>query len=96
MEFFTTDINGVTQINPDAAVRRRVLASVEDSDADYPEVYLSCGGGLSIGYRAGGWMTWEQDGEVVKTQSGVSLGKAGQIWNEAAKGGVGPIGLWDQ
>ena len=40
MDFFTTDVYGLTHLSPGSVERERILASVAmESDADYPEVY---------------------------------------------------------
>lgn len=82
MKFFTTDVEGITLVNPDIDQRREVLMSLEDGiDADYPEVYLNLESGIVLGYRSGGFMAWEEGGEVTRYLRGVDLAKAEQVWN---------------
>ncbi len=82
MKFFTTDVEGITLVNPDPAQRREVLESLEDAiNAEYPEVFLNLDSGIVLGYRSGGYMAWEEDGEVLRYLEGVDLDRAEQIWN---------------
>lgn len=82
MEFFTTDLNGITLINPGESERRAVLQSVlEEPEADYPEVYLTVRDGPVIGYRPGGTLFMEEDGEIVRIIRGADLDAACRVWN---------------
>lgn len=87
MEFFTTDLDGVTVINPSKEERRRVLESViEDPDADYPEVYLTTDDGTVLGYRTGGVIFEEEDGEIVRLMADVSVDAAEKVWTALVTG----------
>ena len=87
MEFFTTDLDGLTEINPTKARRREILQSVlEDCDADYPEVYLTIRNGPVIGYRQDGCLLWEEAGVVVRILPRVDLKEAQQAWSRAITG----------
>ncbi|MEX0323850.1 MAG: hypothetical protein AB3N63_16945 [Puniceicoccaceae bacterium] len=82
MQYFTTDIAGITLMNPDPSQRRDVLKSLEDGiDADYPEVFLNIDSGIVLGYRSGGFLAWEEEGEVTRYLEGISVEMAEQIWN---------------
>ena len=82
MDFFTTDGNGVTRVNPGPRERGQVLESVlDDSGMDYPEVYLTVEGGDVLGYRSGGVLVWEQEGEVIATLAGVDVAAAREAWD---------------
>ena len=73
-------------MNPGVAERKAVLESIEEAhEADYPEVYLTGKQGLVIGYRVGGYLFWEEAGEVMKTLSGVDLELAEQAWSWLAE-----------
>jgi len=84
MEFFTTDQDGVTLIEPDAEARSRILESVLHSAADYPEVYLTHQRGVVLGYRSGGYLIREEDGEVIGVLSPASIETATQAWTSLA------------
>ncbi|MEX0325358.1 MAG: hypothetical protein AB3N33_04645 [Puniceicoccaceae bacterium] len=87
MEFFTTDLDGVTRMVPAAAERRRILDSVEDAlEADYPEVYLTSSTGIVLGYRRGCILVWEEAGEVIRTLAGVPPDRAAEAWTFLAEG----------
>lgn len=87
MKFFTTDVAGITLVNPNSSQRREVLQSLEDGiDADYPEVFLNLDSGVVLGYRSGGFLAWEEDGEVTRYLQAVSPEKAEQIWDWLVSG----------
>jgi hypothetical protein len=87
MEFFTTDLDGMTLINPPEEERRAILRSVlDDPDADYPEVYLTTDDGDVIGYRSGGVLFQEEDGEIVRIIPDVDLDTAARAWDCLAGG----------
>ena len=87
MEFFTTDLEGVTRINPDEDARRAILESVlAGPDADYPEVYLTSADGVVLGYRAGGMLFQEEDGDIIRLIRGVDAGLAARAWTWLAAG----------
>ncbi|NDV61412.1 hypothetical protein G0Q06_03005 [Puniceicoccales bacterium CK1056] len=87
MEFFTTDLNGLTLINPEREDRRHILESVlQDPDADYPEVYLTTDVGIVIGYRTGGVLFQEEDGEITRLIADCSLDAAEKVWTALATG----------
>lgn len=87
MDFFTTDLDGVTLINPDEDARRAILESVgAETDADYPEVYLTSGDGVVLGYRTGGVLFQEEEGEIVRLIRGVDIGMAARAWSMLAAG----------
>ena len=72
---------------PGAVERRDILASVEAAaGVDYPEVYLSANPGLVLGYRHGGILVWEEDGEVRRTMAGISINQAAEAWTLLATG----------
>ena len=84
MQFFTTDLNGITLVNPDPVARREVLRSVAGQEsADFPEVYLSVDKGPVLGYRAGGILVWEEGGEVRRLLREVDVATATNIWDRA-------------
>ena len=81
MEFFTTDLDGVTRMVPGPVERRRILATVEEAEGeDYPEVYLTSSTGIVLGYRRGGILTWEEGGEVLRTMAGIHPNQAAEAW----------------
>jgi hypothetical protein len=87
MDFFTTDLDGITLMVPGPVDRREILLSVQqESDADYPEVYLNARNGIVIGYRAGGILLWEEAGRVTRTASGIDLNKAAEAWTWLVEG----------
>ena len=87
MEFFTTDLDGLTLINPSREDRRRILESVQkDPDADYPEVYLTTEDGTVIGYRTGGVLFQEEDGEISRIITDASVDAAEKVWTALATG----------
>jgi hypothetical protein len=87
MEFFTTDVEGVTLMNPGSHERLAVLQSVhEDPDADYPEAFLSGAGGIVLGYRAGGILSWEEEGEVRRFVKDITMEAAASAWTSLADG----------
>ncbi|MEX0332543.1 MAG: hypothetical protein AB3N64_14095 [Puniceicoccaceae bacterium] len=89
MEFFTTDLDGVTRMEPGAVDRLDILTSVEEAvEADYPEVYLTSGKGIVLGYRRGGILLWEEEGQVLRTLGGISPAKAAEAWTLLAGGEV--------
>ncbi|MFO7725976.1 MAG: hypothetical protein R6V45_10540 [Oceanipulchritudo sp.] len=81
MPYFTTDLDGVTLIAPDAKARRDVIDTVaEAADADYPEVYLTLDDGRVLGYRLGGTLFQEEDGEVTRIVPNASPETVAQAW----------------
>lgn len=87
MEFFTTDLNGLTLINPEREDRRQLLESVlKEPDADYPEVYLTTDEGTVIGYRTGGVLFQEEDGEITRFIADCSVELADKVWTALATG----------
>ena len=87
MEFFTTDLDGITRMAPGPVERRAILASVEEAEGmDYPEVYLTSATGVVLGYRAGGILVWEEGGEVRMTMAGVAPNQAAEAWTLLAGG----------
>lgn len=92
MQFFTTDADGLTLVDPGEAQRRRILETVEeDADADYPEVYLTFADGLVLGYRQGGYLSWEESGELVRVAGPVNLQTAIKAWNYAVCGDLASL-----
>jgi len=92
MDYFTTDIDGLTLINPSEEEIRGILEAAEASpDADYPEAYLTNAGEEVIGYRAGGTLFIEEGGEIVRIIRGVSITSALRAWLSFAKDGVESI-----
>ena len=92
MEYFTTDLDGVTRMAPGSLERRKILQSVQDAaDADYPEVYLNTRKGIVLGYRAGGILLWEQVGLVTRTASGIDLNKATEAWTWLVEGDMSAL-----
>jgi hypothetical protein len=87
MEFFMTDLNGLTLINPSREDRLQILKSVaEEPDSDYPEVYLTTNEGTVIGYRTGGVLFQEEDGEIVRIITDASVDAAEKVWTALATG----------
>jgi hypothetical protein len=87
MDFFTTDLDGVTLINPPEEERRAILRSVlDDEDADYPEVYLTTDDGDVIGYRAGEVLFQEEDGEIIRMIREADVDLAARAWSWLAAG----------
>lgn len=87
MEFFTTDLNGLTLINPDREDRRRILESVlEDPEADYPEVYLTTEAGTVIGFRTSGVLFQEEEGEITRILPNCSIEAAEKVWTALTSG----------
>lgn len=87
MGFFTTDLDGVTLINPSEEERRGILRSVlDDPDADYPEVYLTTDDGEVIGYRSGSVLFQEEDGEIVRVIRDADIDTAARAWTMLAAG----------
>lgn len=87
MEFFTTDLDGVTLINPTLEEQRAVLRTVlDDPDADYPEVYLTTDNGDVIGYRSGGVLFQEEDGEIARVIPDVDIDTAAKAWAWLSRG----------
>lgn len=88
MRYFTTDLYGVTLVDPDADQRLDVLeASEESMGEDYPDVYVTVVGVQPVlGYRKGGYLLWEEDGEVTRYLSHVDTGEASRIWSLLVNG----------
>lgn len=87
MEYFTTDLEGLTLLNPTEAQLRAVLQSVmDDPEADYPEVYLTTAAGEVMGFGAHGLLFQEEDGEIVRVIRGVGLEDALHAWQALAGG----------
>lgn len=87
MDYFTTDIDGLSLINPSEEEMRGLLEAAEATpDADYPEVYLTNAEEDVIGYRCGGTLFLEEAGEIVRIIRGVSLSGALRAWVSFAKG----------
>jgi ribosomal protein L16 Arg81 hydroxylase len=92
LEFFTTDLDGITLVNPGEPERRRILESVTmESGSDFPEVYLSLEKGPVISYRAGGCLLWEENGEVRQFINGVTVEAALKAWNQLASGNLAAL-----
>ena len=92
MDFFTTDIDGVTHMSPGPVERRDILASVADArDAAHPEVFLTTRDGTAMGYRSGGILTWEEQGRVRQTLKDVDLNRAAEVWSWLVKGDKGAL-----
>ncbi len=89
MQYFTTDLDGVTMVDPPAGVRRQILASVDkEEEADYPEVFLTVPSMVVLAYRRGGYLLWENEGEVVRSMAGVGLDRAEEAWSLAVEGNL--------
>jgi hypothetical protein len=87
MDFFTTDLEGITRMSPGVVERREILASVEGArDLAHPEVFLTSRDGIAIGYRTGGILTWEEQGSVRQTLRDVDLNRAAEVWTWLASG----------
>ena len=87
MQYFTTDLDGVTMVDPPAGVRRQILASVQgEEEADYPEVFLTVPATIVLAYRRGGYLLWEDEGEVIRSMANVGLDRAEEAWNMALEG----------
>lgn len=79
--FFTTDFEGMTHVNPTPEQRLEILKGVLEEDAvALPEVYLTDESGHVLGYRAGGVLFEEEEGEVVRIIPRVSPEEAGRVW----------------
>jgi len=88
MDFFTTDLNGVTLIEPEEVDRSGILKTVEDSHDDYPEVYLTHQSGTVVSYRRGGFLIREDQGEVSGIISSGSMDLAKSAWDYLSKGDI--------
>lgn len=89
MKWYSTDLDGVTEVDPDAAARRALLEEAErhGAEAAYPEVFLGAAGWGTISYRAGGVLLWERetDGEEWVLR-GCSLSEAAAVWEQLVAG----------
>jgi hypothetical protein len=95
LNFHTTDLDGLTLVNPDRAERRAILESAAaGADADYPEVYLSLDDGTVLGYRTGGILFQEEAGEVVRVIRGLAPAGADEIWTALIEGGPEALEAW--
>lgn len=87
MSYFTTDLDGVTLIAPDAEARREVIEMVAGAtEADYPEVYLTLDDGRVLGYRLGGVLFQEEDGDVTRFVRNASPETVAQAWTWLIEG----------
>ena len=87
MPYFTTDLDGVTLIAPDAEARREVIEmAVRAEEADYPEVYLTLDDGRVLGYRLGGTLFQEEEGEMTRFVRKVSPEMVAQAWTWLIEG----------
>ena len=87
MQFFTTDVDGMTLVDPERADRREVLDSVrEDPESAFPEVYLTLSDGRVLGYRAGGTLFEEEEGEVIRMVRDVDVESAENAWEAFING----------
>lgn len=97
MKWYSTDLDGLTEVDPDAEARRALLEEAErhGAEAAYPEVFLGAAGWGTISYRAGGVMLWERetDGEEWVLR-GCSLSEASTIWEQLAAGDGAGLESW--
>lgn len=92
MEFFTTDLHGVTLIDPPVGERRRILRSTqEETDSEYPEVFLTTGDGTVLGYGSSGMLFQEEAGEIIRVAPGVDPELAEQAWNFLIEGDLASL-----
>jgi hypothetical protein len=93
MKYFTTDLYGVTLVDPDADQRFDVLETSEESmGEDYPDVYLTVVGAEPVlGYRKGGYLLWEEGGEVTRCLGQVDTREAARIWSLLVHGEVAAL-----
>ena len=87
MDFFTTDLNGITEMSPELEARRSILETVQkEPDEDYPDVWLNSGDGIALGYGAGEILLWEENAEIIKMLPDVAIDKAAEAWTLLAGG----------
>jgi hypothetical protein len=93
MKYFTTDLYGVTLVDPDADQRLDVLETAGKSiGEDYPDVYLTVAGSEPVlGYRKGGYLLWEEGGEVTRYLGNVDTNEAARIWSLLVDGDVSAL-----
>ena len=80
MKYFSTDLGGVTLIEPDASRMRQILDTVANCTEDYPEVFLTHSSGITISYRNGGILIREENEEVTGTLAGIHVEAALEAW----------------
>ena len=79
-------------MNPGRALRQEILSSVDQpGEADYPEVFLTSANGIVLGYRSGGILIWEEEGEVRKSLPGIDLEAAAGAWSALAENDLGTL-----
>jgi hypothetical protein len=91
--FHTTDIDGVTELNPTAETMRVLLDSLdaaEAAEAEYPDVSLVHDGtGWSISVFPSGVVTFEnldEPDEMPRFMTEVSRNKALALWLDLSRG----------
>ncbi len=93
--FHTTDCDGVSQLNPDTATLREVIAQLGDpdfDDTDHPDVSLVHDpSGWSISLFPTGIATFENLGDndrAPKIMTGLTRHAALKLWIELSKGRI--------
>ncbi|NBD39126.1 MAG: hypothetical protein GVY10_11210 [Verrucomicrobia bacterium] len=87
MKAYSTDLRGVTLVDPDEKERARILAeAAEAAESDYPEVFLSVPGLGTISFRYGGVMVWETEEGGECCLRGCDVEGAASIWTHCVRG----------
>lgn len=93
--YHSTDMDGVSELNPDRTTLRRILQSLDApgaADADHPDVSLvHDASGWSLSVFPSGVVTFEnlddEDGAPLHLQQ-VSRNQALQLWEQLARGDI--------
>ncbi len=87
MKSYSTDLRGVTVVDPDEHQRAEILAEAAAAEeADYPEVFLSVPGVGTISYRYGGVIVWELDEGGECCLRSCELSMAETVWTHCVRG----------
>lgn len=97
MKWYSTDLDGLTEVDPDAKQRRAVLWEAErhGAEAAYPEVFLGAAGVGTVSYRVGGLMIWEQEtGGMELLLRVAGPGEAEPVWEAVARRDLEALGSY--
>jgi len=99
MKAYSTDLRGVTLVDPDPRQRAEIIAeAAEAEESDYPEVFLSVPGIGTISYRYGGVMVWEMEEGGECCLRGCDAESAASIWTHCVRGETAALEAmaWEQ
>lgn len=92
MSYHTTDLHGITEINPPETLMRDILASLETDDTgDHPEVWLThLESGWCLTALPGGTLLLDNDthDDTPRRLRGLSLRQTLDLWKLLAAGHI--------